>query len=55
MFPANSRRRRITRDHHITTEHELGRRDLKIKLAWALAAKLLGLILLWCLFFRSGG
>jgi hypothetical protein len=30
------------------------RRDLKIKLAWAVAAKMLALLLLWLLFFRSG-
>jgi len=29
------------------------RRDLKVKIAWSLAAKLLGLILLWVLFFRG--
>jgi hypothetical protein len=29
------------------------RRDLRVKIAWALAAKLLGLILLWLLFFRG--
>jgi hypothetical protein len=29
------------------------RRDLKVKIAWTLAAKLLGLILLWFLFFRG--
>jgi hypothetical protein len=31
------------------------RRDLKLKIAWALAAKLLGLALLWFLFFRGHG
>jgi hypothetical protein len=31
------------------------RRDLKLKIAWALAAKLLGLVLLWFLFFRGHG
>jgi hypothetical protein len=37
------------------TESDLAfRRDLGIKLAWAVAAKLLALALLWCLFFRSG-
>jgi hypothetical protein len=35
-------------------EHEFWQRDLRIKIAWALAAKLLGLILLWFLFFRGG-
>jgi len=30
-------------------------RDLKLKIAWALAAKLLGLVLLWFLFFRGHG
>jgi hypothetical protein len=30
------------------------RRDLKTKLAWAMAAKLAGLVLLWLLFFRGG-
>jgi hypothetical protein len=30
------------------------RRDLKVKLAWAVAAKLLALSLLWLLFFRDG-
>jgi hypothetical protein len=29
------------------------RQDLKVKIAWTLAAKLLGLILLWFLFFRG--
>jgi hypothetical protein len=29
------------------------RRDLKVKIAWTLAAKLLALILLWLLFFRG--
>jgi hypothetical protein len=28
-------------------------RDLKVKIAWALAAKALGLTLLWFLFFRG--
>lgn len=28
-------------------------RDLKVKIAWALAAKVLGLTLLWFLFFRG--
>ncbi len=31
------------------------RRDLKAKIAWALVAKLLGLMLLWWLFFRGHG
>jgi len=31
------------------------RRQLKVKIAWALAAKLLGLMLLWFLFFRGHG
>jgi hypothetical protein len=30
------------------------RHDLKTKLAWAMAAKLAGLVLLWWLFFRGG-
>jgi hypothetical protein len=30
-------------------------RQLKVKIAWALAAKLLGLMLLWFLFFRGHG
>jgi hypothetical protein len=38
--------------HASETEH--WRRDLKVKIAWALAAKILGLILLWWLFFRGG-
>ena len=29
------------------------RRDLRAKMAWALAAKLVGLFLLWFLFFRG--
>lgn len=29
------------------------RRDLKVNIAWALAAKALGLALLWALFFRG--
>jgi hypothetical protein len=28
-------------------------RDLKVKIAWALAAKALGLTLLWLMFFRG--
>jgi hypothetical protein len=28
-------------------------RDLRIKIAWAMAVKLAGLLLLWWLFFRS--
>jgi hypothetical protein len=28
-------------------------KDLKVKIAWALAAKVLGLTLLWFLFFRG--
>jgi hypothetical protein len=28
------------------------RRDLRVKLTWALVVKLLGLMLLWWLFFR---
>jgi hypothetical protein len=31
------------------------RRDLKVKIAWAFAAKILALTLLWFLFFRSNG
>jgi hypothetical protein len=31
------------------------RRDLKVKLAWAFAAKLLALTVLWFLFFRGNG
>jgi hypothetical protein len=30
-------------------------RDLRKKIAWAMAAKLLGLFLLWFLFFRGHG
>jgi hypothetical protein len=39
------------------THHPPGfwQRELKVKIAWALAAKLLGLILLWFLFFRGHG
>ena len=29
------------------------RRELKVKIVWALAAKLVGLTLLWMLFFRG--
>ncbi len=32
---------------------DVWRRDLKIKVAWAVAAKLAGLTLLWFLFFRG--
>jgi hypothetical protein len=31
------------------------RRELKVKIAWAIAAKLAGLTLLWMLFFRGHG
>jgi hypothetical protein len=31
------------------------RRDLKVKIAWALAAKAVALSLLWALFFRGHG
>jgi hypothetical protein len=52
----NSRRRRITRNHHIRIrEQDHWQRDLGLKIAWALAAKLIGLTLLWYLFFRGGG
>jgi hypothetical protein len=39
----------------VETSHLGGdwRRDLKVKIAWTLAAKLLGLILLWFLFFQG--
>jgi hypothetical protein len=39
----------------VETSHLGGdwRRDLKVKIAWTLAAKLLGLLLLWFLFFRG--
>jgi hypothetical protein len=37
-----------------STEPEHWQRDLKVKIAWALAAKLLGLVVLWALFFRGG-
>ncbi len=30
-------------------------RELKVKIAWALVAKLVGLTLLWLLFFRGHG
>jgi hypothetical protein len=30
-------------------------RDLRLKIGWALAAKLVGLALLWFLFFRGHG
>jgi hypothetical protein len=39
-------------------ENQLGetwRRDLKVKIAWAFVAKLLGLVVLWFLFFRGAG
>jgi hypothetical protein len=39
-------------------QHQLGeawRRDLKVKIAWAFVAKLLGLAVLWFLFFRGTG
>jgi hypothetical protein len=42
----------MNRNQHVIDDW---RRDLRIKLAWALAAKLLGLILLWFLFFRGHG
>jgi hypothetical protein len=38
-----------------TSDHEQWRRDLTVKISWALAAKLLGLALLWFLFFRGHG
>jgi hypothetical protein len=31
------------------------RRELRVKIVWALAAKLVGLTLLWMLFFRGHG
>jgi hypothetical protein len=45
-----------TRETRMVETSHLGgdwRRDLKVKIAWTLAAKLLGLILLWFLFFRG--
>jgi hypothetical protein len=34
---------------------DVWRRDLRVKITWALVAKLLGLLLLWFLFFRGSG
>jgi len=43
---------RVNKNQHLV---DAWRRDLKLKIAWALAAKLLGLALLWFLFFRGHG
>ena len=44
-------------DKRIDTRNQpdVWRRDLRVKITWALAAKLLALLLLWFLFFRGGG
>src|SRR5579872_1974817 len=34
---------------------DVWRRELRVKITWALAAKLLGLLLLWFFFFRASG
>jgi hypothetical protein len=43
--------------NHISTPDQIEdwRRDLKGKITWVLVLKLLGLILLWLLFFRRQG
>jgi hypothetical protein len=41
---------RVDKNRHLI---DAWRRDLKLKIGWALAAKLLGLVLLWFLFFRG--
>jgi hypothetical protein len=43
---------RVNKNQHLL---DAWQRDLKLKIAWALAAKLLGLALLWFLFFRGHG
>jgi hypothetical protein len=50
-------RRELTWDKRIDTrdQPDVWRRDLRIKITWALAAKLLALLLLWFLFFRGSG
>jgi len=49
--------RELTWDKRIDTrdQPDVWRRDLRVKITWALAAKLLGLLLLWFLFFRGSG
>jgi hypothetical protein len=43
---------RVEKNQH---QVDTWRRDLKRKIGWALTAKLLGLVLLWFLFFRGHG
>jgi len=43
---------RVKKNQH---QVDTWQRDLKVKIGWALAAKLLGLVLLWFLFFRGHG
>jgi len=49
--------RELTWDRRIDTRNQpdVWRRDLRVKITWALVAKLLGLLLLWFLFFRGSG
>ena len=44
-------------ENHINTPDQIEdwRRDLRAKITWVLVVKLLGLILLWLLFFRGHG
>jgi hypothetical protein len=50
----NHRRGSRARGNPISTPDQIDawRRDLKVKITWALVAKLLGLMLLWLLFFK---
>ena len=53
----NSRPRSKAWNKRIDTRNQpdVWRRDLRVKITWALVAKLLGLLLLWFLFFRGSG
>jgi hypothetical protein len=42
----------VDKNQHVV---DAWQRDLRIKISWALAAKLLGLVLLWFLFFKGHG
>jgi hypothetical protein len=51
------RRGCLARGNQISTPDQIDdwRRDLRTKITWVLVIKLLGLILLWWLFFRVRG
>jgi hypothetical protein len=57
LRPCDNSLRELAWDKRIDKRNQpdVWRRDLRVKITWALAAKLLGLLLLWFLFFRGSG